>query len=178
MICMKCRMREKKVSYISLAYQTYKSTLLSSITPFIFYHIFMDMNVQGKNGIHEKQQKKSLTKICFYRFYFPLLGMLWNAFIYNFFFLLGASTFFFFSFWYVTHIQTMTKKGNWKKGDCELWGRMKKEKWNEIKFLRCGGKTFFLHTRKWAYPFILFVWNLIIKSFWAQRLTFHAGKKL
>jgi len=46
---------EKKVSYISLAYQTYKKKF-SPHTIHFDDHTFMDMYVQGKNGRHEKQK--------------------------------------------------------------------------------------------------------------------------
>lgn len=131
---------EKKKSFIYLTgiSNIQAFPLLLAITPFILYHIFMDMNVQGKNG----RQKKIPHQNLLLSILLSIAGYTLKCLHIQLFFLLDASTLFFL---YVTHIQTTTKKGNWKKGDCELCGRMKKEKWNEIKFLRCGGKIYFFY---------------------------------
>lgn len=143
---------EKKKFHISHWHIKHTSLppLLLAITPFILYHIFMDMNVQGKNG----RQKKSLTKICFYRFYFPLLGMLWNAFIYSSFFCSMLQHNFFIC---NAHSNDDKKRETEKKvivSCVEGWKRRSEMKLN---FYDAEGKYIFLHTRKWAYPFILFL---------------------
>ena len=127
MICMKCRMKKK--FHISHWH-------IKALTPFIplsYIHGYECAREEWQTW-GTTEEKKSLTEICFYRFYFPLLGMPSYTGI-----LLMPLTFFLIC----NAHSNDDKKGNRKKR--WFWERMKKEKWNEIKFLRCGVEkyTFF-----------------------------------